>query len=98
VGARFFALVHTGTGAHPATCTMGAGPFPGVKSGRSVRLTYHPFYCRGEERVDLYLYSFSGPYGLYKGALYPLFTFHVTKIFMVIGDAFSNSIATGTSL
>jgi hypothetical protein len=30
-GARFFAHVHTGPGAHPASCTMGTGSFPGVK-------------------------------------------------------------------
>jgi hypothetical protein len=31
VGARFFAHVQTGPGAHPASCTMGTGYFPGVK-------------------------------------------------------------------
>jgi hypothetical protein len=41
-GARFSALVHTGPGAHPASCTMGTGSFPGVKSGRGVTLTPHP--------------------------------------------------------
>jgi hypothetical protein len=35
VGARFFAHVQTGPEAHPASCTMGTGSFPGVKrSGR----------------------------------------------------------------
>jgi hypothetical protein len=29
-GVRFFAHVHTGPGAHPASCTMGTGSFPGV--------------------------------------------------------------------
>jgi len=42
VGARFFARVQTGPGAHPASCTMGTGSFPGVKSGRGVTLTPHP--------------------------------------------------------
>ena len=28
-GARFFAPVQTGPGAHPASCTMGTGSFPG---------------------------------------------------------------------
>ena len=28
--------------AHPASCTMGTGSFPGVKSGRGVTLTPHP--------------------------------------------------------
>jgi len=41
VGARFSASVQTGTGAHPASCTMGTGSFPGVKSGRGVTLTPH---------------------------------------------------------
>ena len=41
-GARFSAPVQTGPGAHPASCTMGTGPFPGVKSGRGVTLTPHP--------------------------------------------------------
>jgi hypothetical protein len=31
VGARFFAHIQTGPGAHPASCTMGTGSFPGVK-------------------------------------------------------------------
>ena len=42
-GARFSAPVQTGPGAHPASCTMCTGSFPGVKSGRDVTLTLHPF-------------------------------------------------------
>ena len=34
--------VQTGPGAHPASCTMDNGSFPGVKSGRGVTLTPHP--------------------------------------------------------
>ena len=30
-GVRFSAPVHTGPEAHPASCTMGTGSFPGVK-------------------------------------------------------------------
>ena len=41
-GARFSAPVQTGPGAHPATCTMGTGSFPGVKSGEGVTLTPQP--------------------------------------------------------
>ena len=41
LGARFSAPVQTGPGAHPASCTMGTGSFPGVKSGRGVTLTPH---------------------------------------------------------
>jgi hypothetical protein len=40
VGARFFAHVQTGPGAHPASCTMGTGSFPGVK--RPVHNADHP--------------------------------------------------------
>jgi hypothetical protein len=39
VGTRFFAPVQTGHGAHPASCVMGTGSFPGVKYGRGVLLT-----------------------------------------------------------
>ena len=41
--ARFSAPVQTGPGAHPGSCTMGTGPFPGVKIDRSVTLTPHTF-------------------------------------------------------
>jgi hypothetical protein len=35
--------VQTGSGAHPASCTMGTGVLsPGVKRGRGVMLTTHP--------------------------------------------------------
>jgi len=40
-GARFSAPVQTIPGAHPASCTMGTGSFPGVESGRGVTLTPH---------------------------------------------------------
>jgi hypothetical protein len=41
-GARVSAPVQNGPGAHPASCTMSTGFFPGVKSGRSVTLTPYP--------------------------------------------------------
>jgi hypothetical protein len=44
-GAKDFSYslcVQTGSGAHPASCTMGTGgPFPGAKRGRGVTLTTH---------------------------------------------------------
>jgi hypothetical protein len=40
---RDFPPVQTGPGAHPVSCTMGTGVFPGVKCGRGVLLTTHPF-------------------------------------------------------
>jgi hypothetical protein len=43
VGARFFAHVQTGLGAHPASCTMGTGSFPGIKRpGRGADHPPHP--------------------------------------------------------
>jgi hypothetical protein len=51
------AHVQTGPGAHPASCTMGTGYFPGVESGRGVTLTHHPLLVpRSKNRVELYLY------------------------------------------
>jgi len=55
VGARFSATVPTGPGAHPASCTVGTGSFPGEKSGRGLTLTPSLLLCRGQERVELYL-------------------------------------------
>jgi len=42
LGARFSTPVQIGPGAHPSSCTMGTGSFPGAKSGWSVTLTPHP--------------------------------------------------------
>ena len=41
-GARFSAHVQIGPGAHPASCKMGTGSFPGGKSGLGLKLTTHP--------------------------------------------------------
>ena len=60
-GARYSAPVQTGPGSYPASCTMGTGSFPWVmQPGRG---TDHPppSKRRGHERVELYLYSPSGP-------------------------------------
>ena len=40
-GDEIFPPVQTGPGAHPASCKMGTGSFPGVKCGRGVLLTTH---------------------------------------------------------
>ena len=42
LGARFSAPVQTGPAVYPASCTIGTGFFPGVKSCRGVTLTPHP--------------------------------------------------------
>jgi hypothetical protein len=60
-GARFSAPVQTGPGAYPASYIMGTGSFPGVmRPGRRVD---HPPPSSAEvkERVELYIYSPSGP-------------------------------------
>jgi hypothetical protein len=57
-GRDFQEPVQTGPGAHPASCKMGIGSFPGVESGRGVTLTPHPLLVpRSENRVELYIYS-----------------------------------------
>ena len=70
VGARFSALVQTGPRAHPASCTMGIGSFP-VGKERPGRDADHspPSNAVGHERVELYLYSPYGPYGLYRASV-----------------------------
>jgi len=60
-GIRFSAPVHTGSEAHPASYTIGAGSFTGVKRpGRGVDQP-PPYNARVKERVELYVYSPSGP-------------------------------------
>jgi len=41
-GDEIFPPVQAGPEAHPASCKMGNGSFPGVKCGRGVLLTTHP--------------------------------------------------------
>jgi hypothetical protein len=50
MGARFFAHDQTGPGAHPASCTMGTGSFPGVK--RPGRGADHPPTSSAEVRKE----------------------------------------------
>ena len=54
---RFSALVQTGSGAHPALYTIGAGSFPRVKRAGGALTSS----TKVQERVELYLYSTSGP-------------------------------------
>jgi hypothetical protein len=68
LGARYYAHVQTGPGAHPASCTMGAGSFLGVKRpGRDADHTL-PSKHRGHERVELYLDPPWGPVQACNGA------------------------------
>jgi len=77
VGAKFSAPLQTGPGAHPAFYTMGTESFPGVKRpGCGVD---HPSQSRAEvkEKVELYLYSPSGPFVACSGVSFT-FTFRGT--------------------
>jgi hypothetical protein len=85
VGARISAPVQTGPEAHPASCTMGTGSFPGVKSGRSVTLTTHsllvPWSIKGRAIFLLPLWAVRPVQSLSvcnKGALY----FYFMCVFM----------------
>jgi hypothetical protein len=58
--ARFPAPVQTGSGAHPASYTMGTGSFPGVK--RPERSVDHPFpssACTGLNFIFTFILSYS---------------------------------------
>jgi hypothetical protein len=91
-GARFSASVQIGSGAYPASCTMGTGSFPGVKRpGLGVD---HPPPSSAEvkERVELHLYSPSGPSWPVLGWPLPLPMFLITgpkttKAVQVIGHS-----------
>jgi len=53
---RFSASVQIGSGAHPASCTMGTGSFVGVKwPGRGIDHP-PPSSAKVKEREELYLY------------------------------------------
>jgi hypothetical protein len=60
LGVRFSAHVQTGPGAHPASYTMGTGSFPGAKWPRRDFDHPSPSSAEVKERVDLYLYYYSG--------------------------------------
>ena len=60
-GARFSAPVQTGSGSHPASYTMGTGSFPGVKRPGGGVGHPPPSSADVKERVELYIYTPSGP-------------------------------------
>jgi hypothetical protein len=70
VAARLSAPVQTGPGDHPASCTMGTRCFPGGKVRPRRDADPSPTSSAvGHERVELYLYSPHGPYGLYRASV-----------------------------
>jgi hypothetical protein len=62
VGARFFAHVQTGPGAHPASCTMSNGSSPVVK--RLGRGADHPSHSSTEVKKDYSYTSTPSPLAL----------------------------------
>ena len=97
-GVRFSPPVQTGPGAHPASCTMGTGSFPGVKSGQGVTLTTHPLLVpwpwKGRAVTllpPMGRTACTEPQCLYKGALYLTFYWSHYGCFPVL--TFGNSVA-----
>jgi hypothetical protein len=67
--------VQTGSGAHPASCTMcTGGPFPGGKCGRGVKLTTHPHLV---PRLRMSRSYTSSPPRRLHGVLPDTFTFYL---------------------
>jgi len=75
-GDEIFPPVQTGPGAHPASCKVCTGSFPGIKCGRGVLLTTHPLLVRGHGRVELYLYPPSGSHRACNGITLPFICMH----------------------
>ena len=79
-GARFSAPIQTGSEAHPASYTVGTGSFQGVK--RPARGVHHPPVSSAEvkERVELYLYSPSGPLWPVLGWVIVFYIYHHNRV------------------
>ena len=61
VGAMFSATAQADSGAHPASYTMGSWSFSGGKAAGALRWPPTPSSVEVKGRVELYLYSTSGP-------------------------------------
>ena len=82
LGARFSAPFQTGPGAHSASYAMVTGSFPGVKRPGSGVDHPPPSSAQTEGRVELYIYSPSGPSWPVLGRTLPLPLACQTKYFM----------------
>jgi hypothetical protein len=80
-GAIFSAPVQTGCGVDPASYSMGTESYPGLK--RPGRGVYPPPSCAEvKERVELYLYSLSGPSWSVVGGTVPI----IVYLFKIMGN------------
>jgi hypothetical protein len=79
-GAKDFSsslCVQTGSGAHPAYCTMGTGgPFPGGKARPGCDADHSPPSSAEVENEELYLLSPQAPPWRVEGLLYFTFFLH----------------------
>jgi len=66
----------------------------GYRADETWRWPLAPLQCRGQERVELYLYSPYGPYGLYNGVLCLTIS---TGLLLLVIYRFGNSITTSAS-
>ena len=79
---RDFPPVHTGLGAHPASCKMDTGSYSGVKSGRGVLLNTHPpLVPRSWKSRAIPLPTFWATPCLYRDHLFNIFMYflHIWK-------------------
>jgi hypothetical protein len=84
VGARFFAHVQTGPGAHPACCTMGTGSFPGVK--RPERGADHPPSSKAFGSVMVYVYLLHVTPPLLAQRTHPSSTININQEMLFTGN------------
>jgi hypothetical protein len=75
----FFTHVQTGSGVHPASCTMGTGSFRGGKTAGAWCWPPTPFQRRGHERVQPYLYPPSRPVQACNWTALPLYIYVIKK-------------------
>jgi len=69
VGARFFAPVQTGRGAHSASCTMGTGSFTGGKERQGLDADPSPRLVPWSRKSTAILLLPYGPCGLYRASV-----------------------------
>jgi hypothetical protein len=71
-GKRFFAPIQTGSGAHPASCTMGTGFFPGVKAAEAWCWPHTPSSAEVKKELSCTSTHRMGPPGPVTGFPLPL--------------------------